>query len=91
VQRWLLRVACKYLRELGYLRTPQRVSHGLEEAQRLVLEGIKAAGEGTRTCSGCLGALAEAGEGKDRGLLRMARAEAENAECREQEDRNGKA
>jgi hypothetical protein len=84
VQRWLLRVACKYLRELGYLRTPQRVSHGLEGAQRLVLEGIKAAGEGTRTCSGCLGAIAEAGageagEGKDRGLLRMARAEAENA------------
>jgi putative transposase len=28
----------------AYLRTPQRVSHGLEEAERLVVEGIKAAG-----------------------------------------------
>jgi putative transposase len=28
----------------AYLRSPQRVSHGLEEAERLVVEGIKAAG-----------------------------------------------
>ena len=32
----------------AYLRTPQRMSHGLEEAERLVLEGIKAAGLTTK-------------------------------------------
>jgi putative transposase len=32
----------------AYLRTPQRVSHGPEEAERLVVEGIKAAGLGTK-------------------------------------------
>ena len=32
----------------AYLRTSQRVSHGLEEAERLVVEGIRAAGLGTK-------------------------------------------
>ena len=36
----------------AYLLTPQRVSHGLDEAERLVLEGIKAAGLGTKHMEG---------------------------------------
>jgi hypothetical protein len=36
----------------AYLRTPQRVSHGLEEAERLVLQGIKAAGLETKDLEG---------------------------------------
>ena len=39
----------------AYLRTPQRVSHGLEEAERLVLEGIKAAGLATKELEGLPG------------------------------------
>jgi putative transposase len=39
----------------AYLRTPQRVSHGLDEAERLVLEGIKAAGLATKELEGLPG------------------------------------
>ena len=37
------------------LRTPPRVSHGLEEAERLVVEGIKAAGLATKELEGLPG------------------------------------
>ena len=39
----------------AYLRTPQRMSHGLEEAERLVLEGIKAARLATKELEGLPG------------------------------------
>jgi hypothetical protein len=74
------------------------MSHGLEEAERLVVEGIKAAGLGTKDLEklsggrSVQGGAGEAGEGKDRGVLRMAGGETENAECREREpvvEKNG--
>ena len=39
----------------AHLRTPQRVSHGPKEAERLVLEGIKAAGLATKELEGLPG------------------------------------
>jgi putative transposase len=39
----------------AYLRTPQRVSHGLEAAERLVVEGVKAAGLVTKDLKGLPG------------------------------------
>ena len=39
----------------AYLRAPQRVSHGLEEAERLVMEGTTAAGLGTNELEGLPG------------------------------------
>ena len=70
----------------AYLRTPQRLSHGPEEAERLrVVEKNLTPGRKRqdlqRSPGGdpCKVALGEAGEGKDRGVLRMAGGETENA------------
>ena len=74
------------------------MSHGLEEAERLVSQGIQAAGLGTKDLEGLPGgdprkvALGKLVRAKNSGVLRMGSGEAENAERREREpdvEKNG--
>ena len=64
-------------RSRAYRRTPQRLSHGLEQAQRWVGQGLKAAGLGSAGSQGLAperreeGGVGEVPQGTDHGLLRV--------------------